>query len=553
MTTCSPPSSIVINKVVIENFKTYKGRFELELNEGLNVIVGDNEAGKSTILEALNLALTGQLYGRYVKNELSQYLFNMDVIQEYCDDINSGTPTEPPSLLIELYLSDHQLFRGFRNSKKTDNFGLSFSIEFDQENYATSYEEFCKSDDIKSLPVEFYKIEWKSFAGEGIIPRMIPLKSSFINSAETRFSNGSDIYLSRIIKDSLEDSQKVELAQCYRRMVENFSSEKAVKTINDKIDSQAEISDKPVELSVEANNINAWEKIITTYLDKIPFQQIGKGEQCIVKTNLALTHKRSETANLILLEEPENHLSHSNLNKLLEYINEKCSGKQIIISTHSSFVANKLGLKDLILLNDQKTVSLRALTKETRKFFEKLPGYDTLRLLLAKKAILVEGDCDELVVQKLYLQEKGKLPIADGIDVISVGLTYKRFLEIAKKINKKTAVIRDNDGRLKSIQKNDKAYLPENNEQQVVFFDPIDHKYKGKMEKYNNNTLEPCLLRANDRKTLNSILGTKHKTDDALLKYMNSNKTDCALKLFETDVKFKAPGYIEKALEFINA
>ena len=47
-----------IRKVKIHNFKCYRD-FEITLEEGLNIVVGDNEAGKSTILEAINLALTG--------------------------------------------------------------------------------------------------------------------------------------------------------------------------------------------------------------------------------------------------------------------------------------------------------------------------------------------------------------------------------------------------------------------------------------------------------------------------------------------------------------
>ncbi|MBI9110722.1 ATP-dependent endonuclease [Maridesulfovibrio ferrireducens] len=552
MAVCTDMSSLAIKKIVIENFKAYKNRFELELNEGLNVVVGDNEAGKSTILEAINLALTGQLNGHYVKNELSQYLFNIDVVDEYCKSLKTASRLPPPFLFIELYFSDYQEFRGSNNSEKTDSCGISFSIEFD-DNYAAAYEQLCKSGEVKTLPVEYYKVVWRSFALGSLISRLIPLKSSFINSSATRFSNGSDIYLSRIIKDSLEDGQKVELAQCYRRMVEVFADEEAVKAINNKIAKQAEISTKPVQLSVEISNINAWEKIITTYLDRIPFQQVGRGEQCIVKTNLALTHRRSEIANLILLEEPENHLSHSNLNKLLGYIKDKCSGKQIILSTHSSLVANKLGLEDLILINNQKTTSFKDLTKSTRTFFSKLPGYDTLRLLLSEKAILVEGDCDELVVQKIYYQQKGKLPIEDGIDVISVGLSYKRFLEIARKVNKKVAAIRDNDGKIDSIKKNDKDYLQEKDNLQVVFFDFKEYQYEGEIKDYNYNTLEPCLLRVNDLGKLNLILGTKHKTEDDLLRYMHGNKTDCALKLFETGISFNAPDYIERALEFINA
>jgi predicted ATP-binding protein involved in virulence len=60
-----------ITKVVIENFKCFKGRFELDFDKHLNIIVGDNEAGKSTIIEAIHLALSGLLKGRYLKTELS--------------------------------------------------------------------------------------------------------------------------------------------------------------------------------------------------------------------------------------------------------------------------------------------------------------------------------------------------------------------------------------------------------------------------------------------------------------------------------------------------
>ena len=72
-----------IEKVNIENYKCFGGKFSIEFNQGINILVGDNEAGKSTILEAINLALTGILGGRYLRNELSQYLFNHRVVSEY--------------------------------------------------------------------------------------------------------------------------------------------------------------------------------------------------------------------------------------------------------------------------------------------------------------------------------------------------------------------------------------------------------------------------------------------------------------------------------------
>ncbi|EPI5377858.1 ATP-dependent nuclease, partial [Yersinia enterocolitica] len=187
---------------------------------------------------------------------------------------------------------------------------------------------------------------------------------------------------------------------------------------------------------------NSWETNLMIYLDDVPFHQVGKGEQCIIKTNLALSHHKAKEANIVLIEEPENHLSHTKLNELIKNVIESCSDKQIIISTHSNFVANKLGLDNLILINNKETFRLNCLSEGTFNFFKKLPGYQTLRILLCRKAILVEGDSDELIFQRAYMDKNGgRLPIEDGIDVISVKLTFKRFLEIAEKIHQPIAVI----------------------------------------------------------------------------------------------------------------
>jgi putative ATP-dependent endonuclease of the OLD family len=72
-----------ISKVKIQNFKCFKDTFTLELNTGVNILVGNNEAGKSTILEAIHLALTGLINGKYLKNEITQYLFNNEIVNDY--------------------------------------------------------------------------------------------------------------------------------------------------------------------------------------------------------------------------------------------------------------------------------------------------------------------------------------------------------------------------------------------------------------------------------------------------------------------------------------
>jgi putative ATP-dependent endonuclease of OLD family len=542
-----------ISKINIENFKCFKGTFSLELNDGLNILVGDNEAGKSTILEALHLVLTGLLNGKYLKNEITQYLFNNEVVAEYVVNLQNGQPATMPHILIEVFMTgeDLAILEGDSNSEKKKACGISLKIAFD-EKYQAEYEDLVKSGNIKTLPIEYYDFIWTSFARESITARSIPIKSALIDSSSSRYQNGSDVYISRIIRENLDSKEIVDVSQAYRKMKEVFMGEESIKTINSKIKVASKISEKNVTLSVDLSSKNAWESSLMTYLDDIPFHHIGKGEQCIVKTKLALSHKKAKEANLILLEEPENHLSHSKLNQLIKSIKENSEGKQIIVSTHSSFVANKLGLESLVLLNKKKTIKLKDLDAETKSFFEKLAGYDTLRLILCEKAILVEGDSDELIVQRAYQDKNsGTLPIEKGIDVISVGTSFLRFLNIAEKIDKPVSVVTDNDGNLTTLNKKYENYLGAKAKTHIkICFDTTVDSGTLKIgdKNFNYNTLEPKLLKANSLGAFNKVFDTTYTSEDELHKYMKANKTECALKIFDLEESINFPQYILDAI-----
>jgi putative ATP-dependent endonuclease of OLD family len=538
-----------IRKVNIENFKCYKGKFSLNLNDGVNIIVGNNEAGKSTILEAIHLGLSGLLNGRYLRNELSQYLFNNEVEKEYIDSLKAGrTAQYPPAITIEVFFEtvEHAILRGNNNSDREDAVGVSLIIEFDKS-YRDEYDELIM-DEVHSIPIEYYTITWRSFARDNITSRSIPMKSVIIDSAVHRYGNGSDIYISRIIKDELDQKERVAVSQAYRKLKDQFKADPAITAINKKVDDTANITDKEVSISVNLSAKDSWETGLSTFLDNVPFENIGKGEQSIVKTNLALGNVSAQKAGIVLLEEPENHLSHTKLNQFVRSVQKNLAEKQVIITTHSSFVANKLGLDKLIFLHDQKTTSLKDLSKGTRKFFRKLPGYDTLRLLLSEKAILVEGDSDELIVQRCYMDKHTKtLPIENGIEVISVGLSFKRFLEIAEKIGKPTAVVTDNDhDHAKKVVKKYKAW--ETSTVVKIFADKRDELH----------TLEPQFVDANkdELEMLRRVLridSTDYDNEEKISKWMKKHKTDWALAVFSSKKKFNYPQYVNDAIDWCDA
>lgn len=545
---------MAIKRVLIRNFKCFNGSFELSLNQGINILVGNNGSGKSSILEAIHLALTGMYCGKSIRSELSQYLFNQETVKQYIQSVNSGNPIPPPSILIEVVF-DGTLNPEFEGNGNTDHLvgaeGFRFEIAYN-EKFNDEYSKLVASRSMQSLPIEYYEVTWTSFARQQVTPRSIPIKSAMIDSSSYRYQNGSDVYISRIVKDLLSPEEITSVAQAHRKMRDSFIGDPSIAAINDRISNDTSIVGGRVSLSVDLSTKNAWESSLVTQLNDVPFGYIGKGDQCVLKTELALTQKQAQGAQIILLEEPESHLSFAKLNQLLYSIQQKYTDKQIIICTHSSFVANKLGLDNLLLLRNSQIVRITALPSAL--YFRKVSGYDTLRLILCKKAILVEGDSDELVVQKAYMVKNGgKLPIQDGIDVISVGTAFLRFLEIADAIHVPVSVVTDNDGDVAALENKYCNYLGSNAKPNIkICFDPTvdtgDLKIGSKQ--YNYNTLEPKMLKANGNnlQLFNEIMGVNYNDIDELRKYMKHNKTECALAMFETDRDIVFPEYILEAI-----
>ena len=539
-----------ITKIIIKGFKTLRS-FEMALNEDLNIIVGDNETGKTTLLEAINLVLSSQLYGRNIQYELNPYIFNSVMVKDYFTDLRNGNHASPPYILIEVYFGGEQSdqlaeLRGTNNSAAEDCPGLYLRVELNND-FANEFQDFQKhiresenreSPDI--LPVEYYTVVWRSFADNSVATRKLPFRATIIDTNLASRHMGPNKYISNIIRDVLEDDQRRLLSIAYGKLKHSFMDEEGIKQINAHLaEKKDDVSAKTLTVAMDMSPRSTWDNSITAHLDGIPFDSVGKGEQCRVQMKLAIG--TAGNPNVLLIEEPENHLSHSNMYKLIEEITQRGINKQIVLTTHSNYVLNKLGIDKLKLLSSSnKTMTIKDLSPDTRDYFLKLPGYDTLRLILSSKTILVEGPSDELIVQSAYRTKYGKLPLENGVDVISVrGLSFKRFLEIGKLLKLDIRVVTDNDGNVAALRKKYADYLEGKVENIKIFFS-VDEKY---------NTLESQLLKANSRKKLCDMLNRKFENDESLLSYMGEHKTDTALKVLNYDGEgLKFPDYICNAI-----
>lgn len=151
-----------IKKLRVRNFKKFLEK-AFEFNDDINILVGDNECGKSSLLEAIELCLNLCHRGKPLTPEVMAELFNDDCVREYlCGDKSQDSL---PDLLIEAYLEGNPQLRGTNNNEGTDADGIRLHIHFDSE-LSESYSAFVAAGNVSTLPFELYISDWHSFAGK---------------------------------------------------------------------------------------------------------------------------------------------------------------------------------------------------------------------------------------------------------------------------------------------------------------------------------------------------------------------------------------------------
>lgn len=53
-----------LSSIKIKGYKVFNQEFKVTLNSGLNILVGENGSGKSTVIDAIRLVLLEDEYGR---------------------------------------------------------------------------------------------------------------------------------------------------------------------------------------------------------------------------------------------------------------------------------------------------------------------------------------------------------------------------------------------------------------------------------------------------------------------------------------------------------
>lgn len=342
----------------------------------------------------------------------------------------------------------------FENKSK-DRYGIQFEYRFDKffendfENYVKSFISENKKEENFEIPFEFYTASWTTFAGQNYNAAKDPLKSILIDN-DVFTGNPYNMFAQTLY------ATMGQIPQLHSRI--NFRNES--KKVNFPLSGQNE---ENYQLLINPNSVDL-ERIVDVK-DKqkdIYIRDLGSGEENLIKTKLSLKSRSS----LIMIEEPENHLTAEKTREQLELIKSESKAKQLIITTHNPEIITTLDLKNSIWLsksdNQPFITKMKELPSDTIDFFNRRDDLDFLRIITAKRIIIVEGAA-EYVLMRVFLRNAGYTEAQiNSIEIISmVGRYYKPFNDLAGLVNNKLAVITDNDGedkRIKKIKEDNEKY-----------------------------------------------------------------------------------------------
>lgn len=324
-----------IEKIKLKNFGRFRD-ISIRFQNNLNLLIGDNEAGKSTLLTAIDLVLSGSR-GK-VENYGIDRLFNTEAVEVFLESDKKFE--DLPFLFVELYLNDqgNESLEGKCNSECLNTHGLLLICK-PMEDLSKEIKDILSQDE-GNFPFEYYSIAFKTFSGENYTGYRKFMQHLLLDNTQINNEYATKSYIKKLYSNSVKDSEKNKYQNEYRKHKETFR-DNVLTEVNGRIDDYS--------FSIRTSSKSNLETDLTIREGNIEIDNKGKGRQCFIKTDFAL-QKKENGLDIILLEEPENHLSHINMKKLIRKIDES-ENKQLFIATHSNLISTKLNLKKSILLN----------------------------------------------------------------------------------------------------------------------------------------------------------------------------------------------------------
>lgn len=552
--------------------KNFRGIRETTLNfsPGINILIGENNAGKTSVLDALRICLGFKEHNalRVRKKDFNIFYPYEDIEFDLIFSIKNDYER---ACFIELY------------NASTDTLDIHFRFNLNNKS-----------------PIE--KINSNIWGGENegqnipneIFQLFINVYLSALRDAKKYLTPGRFNILGKFLSDIdekkfSEEYNKEEMIDELNNKIDNSSFLDFVKEVNseyinghlknltfDDNNLNIEITSLSKDFEEYAKNLKINIPSINNITSKLELDQNGLGYNNLIYMSILLSRlsilKEQEDSLFLslIIEEPEAHLQPQLQNLFFSYLdslNEKLNYKesfQIFISSHSPTLTAKANLNSINILQkfDDNCVNAKLCDiikeKENRDYLHKFLDVTKSQLLFSKRLIFVEGISEALLIPVFAKKLDYDLD-KKGIEIVIIqGLSFKHFVPLFENNDLffKGVIITDNDK--KSID----------GEESETFEKIMSYEIENVLEVYYaEKTFEYELLMCNDDDSI--IFKTFRDIHPIIFKDASSSekqelfkifrekkirKADIALELsriLKNDSDYNIPNYIEEALKFI--
>ncbi len=497
-----------LHKLSITNFRKYGGTdntpgIVITFNKGLNVLIGENESGKTSIVDAIRYVLQTQSYDYTRIDELDFHYNNGDrakTLKIECEfkgfsDAEAGNFLEwvgfddNNKYVLKVWLSaeikDNRIIQEIRAGM--DNVGTQLDagardllrvtylkplrdaeLEMsagrrsrfaqllksrDEFKCKTKQEEkdhpLSKLVDLADSGISDYFSGKNEFAAKKN-EQANELIDTLIDNYRSKGDPNSNVFANELeeIKDSLRDSNQTDGRDIIDIIKDNLASFTS--------------SGQEIEPFVTLSGVELWAIIqrLTLNIDNNP-PSLGLMNLLYIAAELMLLKRDNHTGlRLAIIEELEAHLHpHYQINTLKYFTESIKDIGQVFITTHSVVLGSSVPLDSLLICKDQnvfpignreKDEQFTKIDKESALFLERFLDATKANLFFAKGVIIVEGDAENLLIPALA--EVIGLPLnKHGVSIVNVGSTaWKRYVKIfertdGKEMPVKVAVVSDGD------------------------------------------------------------------------------------------------------------
>lgn len=435
-----------LSEIMIKNFRCFDASgTTITFKKGLNVLVGENDSGKSAVIDAIRIVLgtTDQSWYRFEQSDFHKEDITSEIV--IICKFEDLTQNERAAFL-ECLTFDHDEYSLF--IRYTYKYLLNYStprllsnissgINGDGPSPASVARELIKTTYLRPLRDAYLNMQ----SGHGSRLSQVLFSVKDLNEGQQEYVDGVDI----------KDLSITGIADLSNKLLAEHPKLKAVnKSIGDTLSSRMLLSGDKITTTIEVSGSDiSKSRRLTALLEKLDLTarnsyeagKVGLGTSNILSMACELLLNRVSESSFLLIEEPEAHIHAQRQLRLIQSLGDEAAAgnHQIIITTHSPVLASVAKLENISIIKDAKSYSLAKadtlLANEDYYFLEKYLDATKANLFFAKSVIIVEGPSEELLLPTLA-RVLGKDFIEHGVSIVNArGVGLKRFAGIFKRKN----------------------------------------------------------------------------------------------------------------------